>query len=45
MLISGLLSSQRTITIDTFKMYVEENVKMKSLLVGNKQRVYLTTNI
>ncbi|KAK9189691.1 hypothetical protein WN943_018290 [Citrus x changshan-huyou] len=40
-----LLPSQRTITRDTLDMYVEEKVKLKSLLVGNKQRVSLTTDI
>ncbi|KAH9769786.1 BED-type domain-containing protein [Citrus sinensis] len=40
-----LLPSRRTIARDTLDMYVEEKAKLKSLLVGNKQRVSLTTDI
>ncbi|KAH9703695.1 hypothetical protein KPL70_011185 [Citrus sinensis] len=40
-----LLPSRRTITRDTLDMYVEEKAKLKNLLVGNKQRVSLTTDI
>ncbi|KAH9696124.1 BED-type domain-containing protein [Citrus sinensis] len=40
-----LLPSRRTISRDTLEMYLEEKVKLKSLLAGNKQRVSLTTNI
>ncbi|KAH9769347.1 BED-type domain-containing protein [Citrus sinensis] len=40
-----LLPSRRTISRDTLEMYLEEKVKLKSLLVGNKQRVSLTTDI
>ncbi|KAH9770668.1 BED-type domain-containing protein [Citrus sinensis] len=40
-----LLPSQRTITRDTLDMYVEEKAKLKSLLIGNKHRVSLTTDI
>ncbi|KAH9751286.1 BED-type domain-containing protein [Citrus sinensis] len=40
-----LLPSRRTISRDTLEMYLEENAKLKSLLMGNKLRVSLTTNI
>ncbi|KAL9425705.1 hypothetical protein AB3S75_032630 [Citrus x aurantiifolia] len=40
-----LLLSRRTISRDTLEMYLEEKAKLKSLLVGNKQRVSLTTDI
>ncbi|KAK9213724.1 hypothetical protein WN944_005709 [Citrus x changshan-huyou] len=40
-----LLPSRRTISMDTLEMYLEEKVKLKSLLAGNKQRVSLTTDI
>ena len=40
-----LLSSRKTIIRDTLDMYVEEKTKLKSLLVGNKQRVFFTTDI
>ncbi|KAH9651034.1 BED-type domain-containing protein [Citrus sinensis] len=40
-----LLPSRRTISRDTLEMYLEEKVKLKSLLAGNKQRVSLTTDI
>lgn len=40
-----ILPSQRTITRDTLDLFVEEKTKLKSLLVGNKQRVSLTIDI
>ncbi|KAK9209788.1 hypothetical protein WN944_002156 [Citrus x changshan-huyou] len=40
-----LLSSRRTIIRDTLDMYVEEKTKLKSLLVGNKLKVFFTTDI
>lgn len=40
-----LIPSLRTIIRDTLDMYVEENAKLKSLLVRNKQRVSLTIDI
>ena len=40
-----LLPSRRTIIKHTLYMYVEEKAKVESLLVGNKQRASLTTDI
>ncbi|KAH9794591.1 BED-type domain-containing protein [Citrus sinensis] len=40
-----LLPPRRTISRDTLEMYLEEKAKLNSLLVGNKQRVSLTTDI
>ncbi|KAH9668288.1 BED-type domain-containing protein [Citrus sinensis] len=40
-----ILPSRRTITRDTLDLFVEKKTKLKSLLVGNKQRVSLTTDI
>lgn len=40
-----ILSSLRTIIKDTLDLFIDEKAKLKSLLVWNKQRVSLTTDI